>query len=780
MTIRNQVSSVTAEGNGVTTSWTFTFLIPTTASCQVQVYDTTVDPATTSSIGSSQFSVSGIGVTTGGTLTYPLSGSPLSTGQYLTISRVLPIVQETSIRNQGNFYPAAVESALDNLTMIAQQLNADIQAIESQIENPGIPIVPGEWGIVDTVALLRAYPSPAAGSMIYCLGHTTPGDGGGGPFLITTTSVTDDDGVNIDLDATGFYATRQMFNDVVSPRFWGAKADGATDDTSEVQSAFTWARTNGGGTVEFDGLFLVEPATDGAVIITVGTNTKATATSPDYGVKVADDAGNYQAVFAEYNTAVENVQFLGFTIDQNASGNTTCNVTPNVLARALTALYFTGPTISVRNMTILETPGVNTFSLNGVSATDIVVDGNTIRFVEGTSTTSLYDNSAIYINATNWQVTNNKIINDGTIGDAITGIETHGPYGVISGNQVAGYSAFGLVVTSGATAAEYVTVTGNVADMCRSGITLWSESAGSVKNVVVSNNTLHLTTSAFPSSVSMQNGIGLLYSAAVTGAYDSIEISSNVVVFEQISEDVITETSGGIAIQTFGTMARIKVHDNIIKNAPWSGIVVRNRNATPAYEISIARNYLIDCGNNTLSAQRYSILFTGQSVDSECIDNQVIDTGATLNGLSAFSFSNLSASTTLNEYNNRSYSITATTSQVYEGSVYPRPEKFQQLTWTASMLPVINTGVRRIEVTMSTTASCTMLAPAVEGAAVGARLIFFFNNTSGGTTSLTWNASYAMETWTQLSSGQASYIEFENRGSGVKWYQCSKQVVFTK
>lgn len=779
MTIRNQVSSVTAEGNGVTTSWTFTFLIPTTASCQVQVYDTTVDPATTSSIGSSSFSVSGIGVTTGGTLTYPLSGSPLSTGQYLTISRVLPIVQETSIRNQGNFYPAAVESALDNLTMIAQQLNTDIQAIESQIENPGIPIVPGEWGIVDSVALLRAYPSPAAGSMIYCLGHTTPGDGGGGPFLIATTSVTDDDGVNIDLDATGLYATRQMFNDVVSPRFWGAKADGATDDTAEVQSAFTWARTNGGGTVEFDGLFLVEPATDGAVIITVGTNTKATATSPDYGVKVADDAGNYQAVFAEYNTAVENVQFLGFTIDQNASGNTTCNVTPNVLARALTALYFTGPTISVRNMTILETPGVNTFSLNGVSATDIVVDGNTIRFVEGTSTTSLYDNSAIYINATNWQVTNNKIINDGTIGDAITGIETHGSYGQITGNQVSGYFTMGLVVTNGTTATSHVTVTDNVADLCRNGWTLWSETSSSVSAIVVSNNVLNLTASVFPSSVSLQNGIGLLFDSGTTGAYENIEISSNVITFQAINEDTIGESSGGIAIETYGTMARIKVHDNIVKNAPWSGIVVRNLSGTAAREISIRDNYLIDCGNNTQSAQRYSVLFTGVIVDSEVVGNQVIDTGATLSGSTSFSFSNLSAGSSVNERDNRSFSITATTSQTYDGSLLPRPEKTQFLTWTASMVPVINTGATRVEITASTTASCTIFSPAVEGAAVGARVKFFINNTSGGTLALSWSG-FKMETWTQPTSGQASYIEFENRGSGSNWYQCSKQVVFTK
>lgn len=779
MTIRNQVSSVTAEGNGVTTSWTFTFLIPTTASCQVQVYDTTVDPATTSSIGSSQFSVSGIGVTTGGTLNYPLSGSALSTGQYLTISRVLPIVQETSIRNQGNFYPAAVESALDTLTMIAQQLNTDLQALESQVENPGIPIVAGEWAIVDTISLLRAYPSPAAGNIIYCLGHTTPGDGGGGPFLVSTTSVTDDDGVKIDLDATGLYATRQLIENTVTPRFWGALGDGSANDTAEVQSAFTWARLNGGGTVKFDGLFLVSPSSDGAVILTVGTNTIAIGAASNYGVKVANNAGNYQAVFAEYNTAVVNVAFLGFTIDQNATGNTTCNVTPNVLARALTALYFTGPTITVRNMTILETPGVNTFSLNGVSATDIVVDGNTIRFVEGTSTTSLYDNSAIYINATNWQVTNNKIINDGTIGDAITGIETHGSYGQITGNQVSGYFTFGLVVTNGTTSAEYVTVTGNVADQCRNGITIWSETSSSIKSIVVSNNTLHLTSSAFASSVSLQNGIGLLFDVGTTGAYENIEISSNVIVFQQTNNAVTGQSSGGVAIETYGTMSRIKVHDNIVQNAPWSGIVVRNLNATAAQEISIKDNYLIDCGNNTTSSQRYSILFTGQVIDSECVGNQVIDTGATRLGSTSFSFSNLSAGSSLNERDNRSYSITATTSQTYDGSLLPRPEKTHLLTWAATMIPVVNTGATRVEITASTTASFTIFSPAVEQTAVGCRVMFYINNTSPGTLALVWSG-FKMETWVQPTVGQASYIEFENRGSGSNWYQCSKQVVFTK
>lgn len=780
MTIRNQVSSVTAEGNGVTTSWTFTFLIPTTTSCQIQVYDTTVDPATTSSITSGQFSVSGIGVTTGGVVTYPLSGSPLSSGQYLTISRVLPIVQETSIRNQGNFYPAAVESALDNLTMIAQQLNTEVQGILAQLDVPGQPIVPGQWTLVENMAQLKSYSAPADGNILYLLGYTEPGDGGGGVFIVTTTNPgTADDGVIVDMDAVGYYAVRQLINDTVTPRYWGAVADGSTNDRVAVQSALTWARLNGGGTVRFDGQFIVAPATDGAVILTVGTNTTVTAASPGDGVKVKNNAGNYQAVFAEYSTASEYITFLNLTIDQNASGNTTCNVTPNVLTRALTALYFTGSNITVDGVVVLEGPGVNTFSLNGATATQLVIRNCEIRFVEGTSTTSAYDNSAIYINGTNYQVVNNRIINDGTVGEAITGIEVHGSYGQVSDNQVERYFTWGLVVTNGTTSTQNVNVIGNVADSCRNGLTLWSETSSSISGIVVSGNVFGLTTSSFPSSVSLQNGIGLLFQAGVTGAYENIVIANNVLTFERTNNATIGASSGGIAIETYGTMSRIKVHDNIVKNAPWSGIVLRNLSATAAYEISIKDNFLIDCGNNTASAQRYSVLLTGVVTDSEVVGNQVIDTGSTLYGSVSFSFSNLSAGSVVTERDNRSYSITATTSQTYDGSLLPRPEKTQLLTWTASMVPVINTGVTRVEVTASTTASCTIFSPAVEGAAVGARLKFYINNTSTGTLALSWSG-FKMETWTQPTSGQASYIEFENRGSGSNWYQCSKQVVFTK
>lgn len=60
----------------------------------------------------------------GGTVTYPLSGSPIASNTQLLIQRLVPFTQQTSIRNQGAFYEDAIEQALDTLCMQIQELAA--------------------------------------------------------------------------------------------------------------------------------------------------------------------------------------------------------------------------------------------------------------------------------------------------------------------------------------------------------------------------------------------------------------------------------------------------------------------------------------------------------------------------------------------------------------------------------------------------------------------------------------------------------------------------------
>ncbi len=60
----------------------------------------------------------------GGTITYPLVGSPIASGTSLTVTRNLPYTQIISISNQGDFAPEVIEEMGDTLAMQIQQLAA--------------------------------------------------------------------------------------------------------------------------------------------------------------------------------------------------------------------------------------------------------------------------------------------------------------------------------------------------------------------------------------------------------------------------------------------------------------------------------------------------------------------------------------------------------------------------------------------------------------------------------------------------------------------------------
>lgn len=122
MTITTQTSYVTLAGNGGTTVFPYSFLIPTSDALVVS-YTSLGPNSTTVIVPQSQYSFTGIGNAAGGTVTYN-PGSPIPTGSSITIQRVLPIVQQSSISNQGGFYPQTYEAALDYLTMVCQDLNA--------------------------------------------------------------------------------------------------------------------------------------------------------------------------------------------------------------------------------------------------------------------------------------------------------------------------------------------------------------------------------------------------------------------------------------------------------------------------------------------------------------------------------------------------------------------------------------------------------------------------------------------------------------------------------
>lgn len=121
-TVNSPTATVTATGNSVTTVWNYGFIIPYQAGGSVPaVTVSTTTGGVTTVISPSLYTIAGVGNSAGGTVTYPLVGSPLSSSTTITIARSLAYVQPTAVSNTG-FLPHTVETVADNLAMQIQQL----------------------------------------------------------------------------------------------------------------------------------------------------------------------------------------------------------------------------------------------------------------------------------------------------------------------------------------------------------------------------------------------------------------------------------------------------------------------------------------------------------------------------------------------------------------------------------------------------------------------------------------------------------------------------------
>lgn len=127
MTVSTTASTTILGGNGATTSFNFDFIAVSASDLEI-IYTNGAGLATT--LPPTSYSVflnpivAGQIWSVGGTVTYPLSGSPLANGETLTISRILSLTQTITIANQGDFAPQVIEEMGDTLEMQIQQVAA--------------------------------------------------------------------------------------------------------------------------------------------------------------------------------------------------------------------------------------------------------------------------------------------------------------------------------------------------------------------------------------------------------------------------------------------------------------------------------------------------------------------------------------------------------------------------------------------------------------------------------------------------------------------------------
>jgi hypothetical protein len=119
-------------GNGVTTSFNYTF--PILLSTDIQVYTVDINGNVTQQ--TSNFSVN----TVTQSVLYPVSGSPLASGTQIILLRVEPFTQQVAASNQGPSPSPVVMGMSDKLTMISQQLQEQLDRSPLSSVNSSTPL----------------------------------------------------------------------------------------------------------------------------------------------------------------------------------------------------------------------------------------------------------------------------------------------------------------------------------------------------------------------------------------------------------------------------------------------------------------------------------------------------------------------------------------------------------------------------------------------------------------------------------------------------------------
>ncbi len=125
-------------GNSSTTVFTYGFKIFSKNDIYVGIIDNSVSPATITQLTvDTDFTVTGVGSDAGGTVTYPITGTPLPSTKQIVIKPSLEYTQELVLANQSD---KPIELALDKLSVqikqVAEELNRAVKLTDATIDTP--------------------------------------------------------------------------------------------------------------------------------------------------------------------------------------------------------------------------------------------------------------------------------------------------------------------------------------------------------------------------------------------------------------------------------------------------------------------------------------------------------------------------------------------------------------------------------------------------------------------------------------------------------------------
>jgi len=238
MTITTTTARNDYIGTGSAGYYAYTFRIFAATDLLVVIRNTTTGVETPLAYVT-DYSVTGVGEGAGGTI---LLISALQVGYTMAITRVVPIVQDTDLRNQGTFYPQTYEDALDYLTAIDQQQE---DAIERSLKL-GDAINPANFDTAISTVPAGAY-----------LRVNATGDA-------FEAAVGDPSSASFTQSGVGAVArtVTSKLGDIVSVKDYGAVGNGVADDTAAFQACATYLKSVGGTMYIPRGIYLLTAPID--------------------------------------------------------------------------------------------------------------------------------------------------------------------------------------------------------------------------------------------------------------------------------------------------------------------------------------------------------------------------------------------------------------------------------------------------------------------------------------------------------------------------------------
>lgn len=128
MTVNTQTVYVLHRGNGAAVTFPYNFRLTEPSMVRVSLRDYNTKEIIRELLHS-EYIITGVDLKnySGGSVTYPIAGTPISSNVEILIERVVTYTQELVLLNEGGFFPEAVEYQFDKIVFQIQQLYLALQ-----------------------------------------------------------------------------------------------------------------------------------------------------------------------------------------------------------------------------------------------------------------------------------------------------------------------------------------------------------------------------------------------------------------------------------------------------------------------------------------------------------------------------------------------------------------------------------------------------------------------------------------------------------------------------